>query len=45
MNINPNALVLWAVLAIAFHLCGGNWLIGLLVGLCISLLAAFLTNK
>jgi len=41
-KLNPLAVTLWAFLAIAFHLLGWNWLLGLAIGLGISLLASFL---
>jgi len=40
MKINANAITFWAFLAILFHLCGGNWLLGLDIGLGISLIGA-----
>lgn len=38
--LNINAVVLWAVLSLGFHLMGGNWLVGLFIGLLISLIAS-----
>ncbi len=37
MKFNVSALVFWAFLSLVFHLCGGNWLVGLTIGLGISL--------
>lgn len=46
--MNPNALVLWAILTIIGYLCSGTLkgaLLGLLVGLIISLLASLVPTR
>jgi hypothetical protein len=45
MKLNINALVLWAALTLGFHLFGGDWRMGLFIGLCISIIAEFIPNK
>jgi hypothetical protein len=45
MGININAIVLWVALSLGFHLFGGNWLMGLFIGLVISLIAAIPFGK
>ena len=35
-TINVNAFTFWAFLALLFHVCGGNWQIGLTIGLGVS---------
>lgn len=45
MKFNINALVLWTALTLGFHLFGGDWKMGLFIGLCISLFAACLPDK
>lgn len=46
--MNPNALVLWAILSLIGYLAGGDFkgaMIGLLVGLIISLLASLVPTR
>jgi uncharacterized membrane protein len=46
--VNPNALVLWAILTIIGYLCSGTLkgaLLGLLAGLIISLLASLVPTR
>lgn len=45
MKFYFNTLVLWATSSIGFHLFGGNWLIGLFIGLCLSLISADIPDK
>lgn len=45
MKFNPTAITFWAFVAIVFHLCGGNWLVGLAIGLGISLLCSLLPSS
>lgn len=44
MGFNWNALVFWAFLSLLFHLFGGNWMIGLAIGLGISFLSSFISK-
>jgi len=38
MKINTTAVIFWAVLSLGFHIFGGNWMVGLFMGLFISLI-------
>jgi len=44
-RINPTAIYIVAFIAIVTHLCGGNWLVGVAVGMGWSIVATLISMK